>query len=135
MKQLLARHRQSLGQLIKFSLVGVLNTGVDVAVFFLLTWSGVPYVTAQVVSYSCGAANSYLLNKMWTFRSSGLSPAEIIRFAVVNLISLGISVVALKLLHDTAGLDLTIAKAGATVSALAANFLGNKLWVFRRGGR
>jgi len=129
------RHRQSLGQLIKFSLVGLLNTGVDVAVFFLLTWLGVPYLTAQVVSYSCGAANSYLLNKMWTFRSSGLSPAEIIRFAVVNLISLGISVVVLRLLHDTVGLDLTVSKAGATVSALAANFLGNKLWVFRRGGR
>jgi len=135
MKQLLARHRQSLGQLIKFSLVGLLNTGVDVAVFFLLTWINVPYVTAQVVSYSCGAANSYLLNKMWTFRASGISPSEIIRFAVVNLISLGISVVVLRLLHDSSGLDLTVAKAGATVSSLAANFLGNKLWVFRRGGR
>jgi putative flippase GtrA len=135
MKQLIARHRQSFGQFIKFSFVGLLNTGVDVVVFFLLTGIGVPYLTAQVVSYSCGAANSYLLNKVWTFRSSGLSSAEGIRFVIVNLASLGISVVVLRLLHDTAGLDLTVSKAGATVSSLAANFLGNKLWVFRRGGR
>lgn len=125
------RHRHSLGEFIKFALVGLLNTGVDVAIFFLLTRLGVTYVAAQTVSYSCGAANSYLLNKFWTFRSSGLSYAEIVRFVTVNLISLGISIVVLRLLHDTAGLDLAAAKGWATLSALGTNFLGNKLWVFR----
>lgn len=131
MKLLIARHRHSIAEFSKFTLVGLVNTGVDVAIFFLLTWIGTPYVAAQVVSYSCGAANSYLLNKAWTFRSSGTSYTEIVRFMVVNLLSLGISIVVLTLLHTTAGLGLTTAKAGATVCALAANFLGNKLWVFR----
>ncbi|MBC8016939.1 MAG: GtrA family protein [Verrucomicrobia bacterium] len=131
MKQLIARHRHSIGEFTKFALVGLLNTGVDVAIFFLLNGIGISYVVAQMVSYSCGAANSYLLNKVWTFRSSGLSYAEVVRFTVVNLVSLGISLVVLTLLHDRAGLELTAAKGGATVCALAANFLGNKLWVFR----
>lgn len=131
MRQLITRHRHSIGEFIKFALVGLLNTGVDVAIFFTLTWLGTPYVAAQVVSYSCGAANSYLLNKVWTFRSSGLSYAEIVRFTAVNLVSLGISVAVLTLLHDKTGLDLVTAKAGATACALAANFLGNKLWVFK----
>jgi putative flippase GtrA len=131
MRKTIARHRHSIGELIKFTLVGLLNTGIDVAIFFLLTRIGTQYVAAQVVSYSCGAANSYLLNKIWTFRSSGLSYAEIVRFTTVNLISLGISVVVLSLLHSTAGLGLAAAKGGATVCALAANFLGNKLWVFK----
>jgi putative flippase GtrA len=131
MRRIIARHRHSLGEFIKFALVGLLNTGVDVAIFFLLTRLGTPYVAAQAVSYSCGAANSYLLNKFWTFRSSGQSYAEVVRFTVVNLVSLGISIAVLTLLHDTAGLELAASKAGATVCALAANFLGNKLWVFR----
>lgn len=131
MKRLIARHHHSIGEFTKFALVGMLNTGVDVAIFFLLTWLGIPYVAAQVVSYSCGAVNSYLLNKVWTFRSCGLSYAEIVRFVAVNLTSLGISVVLLTLLHDKAGLGLAAAKGGATVCALAANFLGNKLWVFK----
>src|SRR6266567_1973182 len=131
MKQLIARHRHTIGEFFKFALVGVLNTGVDVAIFFLLTWLGIPYVAAQVVSYSSGAANSYLLNKVWTFRSCGLSYAEIVRFVVVNLASLGISVVILSLLHERTGFTLAAAKGGATVCALAANFLGNKLWVFK----
>jgi len=131
MRQLIERHRHSIGEFIKFALVGLLNTGVDVAIFFLLTWLGIQYVTAQLVSYSCGAGNSYLLNKFWTFRSSGLSYSEILRFTIVNLVSLGISVIVLTLLRETAGMELAIAKGVATISALAANFLGNKLWVFR----
>jgi putative flippase GtrA len=131
MKQLFARHHHSIGEFIKFTFVGVLNTGVDVAIFFLLTWLGIQYVAAQIVSYSCGAANSYLLNKFWTFRACGLSYSEIVRFVVVNLASLGISVAVLSLLHDRAGFGLAAAKGIATVCALMANFLGNKLWVFR----
>jgi putative flippase GtrA len=131
MRHFITRHRHPIGEFIKFVLVGLLNTGVDVAIFFLLTRSGVPYLGAQVFSYGCGAANSYLLNKVWTFRSSGLSYGEVIRFTTVNLASLGISVLVLSLLHDGAGLDLAISKGGATITALAVNFLGNKLWVFR----
>jgi putative flippase GtrA len=131
MKTLIARHRHSIGEFLKFGCVGVLNTGLDVAIFFLLTRLGTPYLAAQVVSYSCGAANSYLLNKLWTFRTCGLSYSEMARFTTVNLVSLAISVVALKLLHDGAGLGLALSKGGATAIALGANFLGNKLWVFR----
>ena len=126
MRQLIARHRHSIGEFIKFALVGLLNTAVDVAIFFLLTWVGTPYVAAQVVSYSCGAANSYLLNKFWTFRSSGLSYAEVVRFTVVNLVSLGISIVVLTLLHDTAGLDLTACQSGGNSVCTGGEFSGKQ---------
>ncbi len=131
MRQLIARHHHTIGEFVKFALVGLLNTGVDVAIFFLLTWLGVLYLAAQVVSYSCGAANSYLLNKLWTFRSCGLSYSEMVRFIVVNLASLGISLVTLHFFHDTMHMALAASKGGATLLALLANFLGNKLWVFR----
>ncbi len=131
MKQLIARHHHTIREFVKFALVGILNTGVDVVIFFLLTWLGVLYLAAQVISYTCGASNSYLLNKIWTFRSCGLSYSEMIRFTVVNLVSLGISVATLSLLHGGVGMGLAAAKGIATVCALMANFLGNKLWVFR----
>lgn len=131
MRHFLRQHHHSLREFFKFALVGLLNTGVDVALFSLLVWLGGAYLAAQLVSYTCGAANSYLLNKAWTFRSCGLSYREMLRFAVVNLVSLGISVALLALLHDQVGLGLVAAKGGATAGALAANFLGNKLWVFR----
>ena len=134
MKRLLNQHQHSLREFIRFALVGLLNTGVDVAIFSLLVWLDVSYLSAQVVSYCCGAANSYLLNKLWTFRSCGLSYTEMVRFTAVNLISLGIAVALLALLQDQAGMGLALAKGVATLGALAANFTGNKLWVFRSSG-
>lgn len=131
MRQLIARHHHTIKEFVKFALVGLLNTGVDVAIFFLLTSLGVLYLAAQVVSYSCGAANSYLLNKVWTFRSCGLSYSEVVRFTAVNLASLAISLISLHFLHDTLHTALAPAKGEATLLALVANFFGNKLWVFR----
>lgn len=131
MRTFIARHHHTLREFAKFALVGVLNTGVDVGIFFLLTHFGTPYPLAQIISYTCGAANSYLLNKLWTFRACGLSYAEMLRFTIVNLASLAISLLFLHLFHYNMGLSLAAAKGGATVCALAANFLGNKLWVFR----
>lgn len=131
MRNLIARHKHSLREFAKFSAVGVVNTLVDVAIFFGLTHLRVPYLAAQVVSYSCGAGNSYVLNKVWTFRTCGLSYAEMVRFTVVNLASLAISVLCLRFFHGSLGVGLAPAKGVATVCALVANFLGNKIWVFR----
>ena len=60
--------KKTIWQMVKFAIVGVLNTLVDFAVFqalnLLLGWV---YV-AQVIGYSCGIINSYLWNSNWTFR-------------------------------------------------------------------
>ncbi|MDD2899906.1 MAG: GtrA family protein [Desulfuromonadaceae bacterium] len=134
MKHINVQPRHPIGEFIRFAAVGVLNTGVDMTIFFLFTWLGVAYIGAQIISYSCGTANSYLLNKLWTFRSSGLSFTEMVRFIIVNGASLGISLVCLALLHDRAGIGLGAAKVAATIAALGVNFLGNKLWVFNVKG-
>jgi putative flippase GtrA len=56
-------------QFLKFCLVGGVNTGIDFALFALLTLAGLPYLAAQVISYSCGVLNSYFINGKWTFHS------------------------------------------------------------------
>lgn len=53
--------------LIKFALVGVVNTLIDFAVYALLTTIGVNYILAQWISYSAGILNSYVMNRKWTF--------------------------------------------------------------------
>lgn len=54
--------------LIKFALVGVVNTLIDFAVYALLTTIGVNYILAQWISYSAGILNSYVMNRKWTFK-------------------------------------------------------------------
>jgi putative flippase GtrA len=119
-------------QFIKFNLVGLLNTAIDFAVFALLTWLGVYYIMAQCISYGVGMLNSYTLNKYWTFAQKGrLEPKQAIRFTVLNLGSLLLSLGLLALLKDHLELKVLIAKLLTTLATTLVNFVGSKLWVFR----
>ncbi|HHT66211.1 MAG: GtrA family protein [Caldicoprobacterales bacterium] len=122
-----------LQQLMKFGLVGFLNTGVDFLVFTLLTMAfGLHAAVSHVISYSCGVINSFLLNRFWTFQKKGRSrPAQFVKFVLVNLVSLGLSTLVLNLLETRAGLSVYPAKIGAVLCSMAVNFAGSKMIVFR----
>jgi len=120
-------------QLLKFGLVGVLNTAVDFGVFTLLTMLfSMDSIISHIISYTCGMINSYFLNKYWTFRIQGIGKkAEFIKFIFVNLLSLGMSSLVLNSLMTQAGLTMYLAKIGAILCSMAVNFAGSKLVVFR----
>ena len=84
-----------------FALVGVSNTAVDVAVFWVLTEQAhVAPLLANAASYSIGALNSFALNKLITFRdreSRDGSARQMAAFALVKLASLGLSSLVLAL--------------------------------------
>lgn len=116
---------------LRFCIVGVGNTAADLGLFWLLSWAGAPFLVAQVLSYSAGVLNSYLLNRHWTFRiSSRANPREAAKFLVVNLLSLGASTAVLYGLHDLFHVGLGFAKVLAMAAAPIVNFIGNLLWVF-----
>ncbi|MFC4597017.1 GtrA family protein [Cohnella hongkongensis] len=119
----------------KYALVGGVNTGVDFAVFCALVYGlGVPSAGAQAASYAAGVANSYLLNRYWTFRVRGKrSAAEMLRFVLVNAASFAAATAALLGL-ERGGVESAIAKAISVAVSLGVNYAGYRLWVFG-GGR
>jgi putative flippase GtrA len=119
-------------QFVKFNLVGLLNTALDFVLFSLLTWFGVFYIWAQCISYGVGMLNSYTLNKYWTFAQKGrLEPKQAIRFLLLNLGSLLLSLGMLAVLSDYIGIKVLVAKLITTAVTTLFNYAGNKLWVFR----
>ncbi|ACM18690.1 membrane protein, GtrA superfamily [Geotalea daltonii FRC-32] len=118
-------------QLTRFNLVGILNTTVDFSLFFLLDMLGMPYLLAQTCSYSCGIANSYFFNKYWTFGMTGIKSAEMLRFAMVSLTALGISVLLVYLFHSTLNFSLLTSKIAATILTMLFSFFGSRQLVFR----
>ncbi|MDD2504185.1 MAG: GtrA family protein [Clostridia bacterium] len=120
-------------QLIKFGLVGFLNTAVDFGVFTLLTAAvGWGSTISHIISYSCGVLNSYFVNRTWTFQQKSKShPFEFFKFLMVNLASLGLSTLVLNYLETGVNLSIYLAKAGATLCSMAVNFVGSKLIVFK----
>ena len=121
-------------QLIKFGLVGFLNTAIDFGIFTLLTAvAGLGSTISHIISYTCGVLNSYLFNRTWTFKQkSKIHPMELIKFLLVNLVSLGLSTLLLNYLETGANLSVYLAKAGATICSMAINFIVSKLLVFKK---
>ena len=79
----------------KFALVGVVNTLVDISVFASLVhgaqWDP---LSANMMSYSLGILNSFLLNRLWTFRDHSRSRHVALQlpvFFICNLVGLGLS--------------------------------------------
>jgi putative flippase GtrA len=125
--------RGQLWKVVKFQAVGMLNTGVDMVVFFVLHACGMPYALAQIAAYAAGMANSYALNKYWTFgQRRHAELREIALFAAVNLVSLGVSLLVLYVLHSLWALPLLFGKIAATALSLAVNFAGYRRLVFRQ---
>jgi len=77
-------------------------------------------------------SSNYLLNRWWTFhdRRAGVA-AQGMRFFAVSLASLGANLLVLHILI-TLGLGKLVAQAVAIVLVTPLNFVGNKLWSFRR---
>lgn len=72
----------------RFSLVGVINTLIDFAVYSLAVLLGVPFFVANLISTSCGMAFSFFGNRSFTFHAGGQSARrQIALFLVVTLIS------------------------------------------------
>ncbi|MEN3185782.1 MAG: GtrA family protein [Atribacterota bacterium] len=124
-------------QFVKFGLVGIANTLIDFGIFVLLHgYLQVFYALAQVVSYSCGMVNSYLINKFWTFQNrKGIQLNEVVKFGVVNLLSLGVSLTLLYFVRGRVNWGVVESKILATSGSLFVNFVGSKFWVFAENKR
>lgn len=121
-------------QLGTYSAIGMLNTGVHLAVFVLLfRVLGIQMLVASAIGYCAGVANSYFMNRRWTFRMRRAGNAsEFAKFVMVNLSALLLNVVTLQFLAETIGLPAELAQIGAIAASLAVNFAGNKWWTFHR---
>jgi dolichol-phosphate mannosyltransferase len=128
------RKRANWAQLVKFCLVGATGYVVNLAVYtLLLNGAGLHYVTAAIGSFLVAVTNNYTWNRVWTFRHErGDVVLQGLRFLVVSALALGANLLVLHLLVR-AGLGEVVAQAIAIVVVTPVNFVGNKLWSFRRG--
>ncbi|MFC3750408.1 GtrA family protein [Paenibacillus sp. GCM10012306] len=123
-------------QFLKFNAVGLLNTLIDFVVFTLLHSLGMMYGLAQVFSYSAGTANSFILNKKVTFRDSsrsgksGFDRIQLLKFIILNLAVLGISLLLMQVLTERFGVQVLLSKVLVTFVTVVINFFGSRKWVF-----
>lgn len=155
MRTIAAIDKKNIIQILKFGIIGVLNTLLDFLMFFVFfNLVGINKNVAQVFSTAIAMTHSYLWNRYWTFgQKGGVRVSEMWKFIVVNLVSMGVNIVCLNLFYDVlhleflanwalgaVGLGWTLndkmsvffCKILAVPFVLAVNYLGNRVWVFRK---
>ncbi len=132
----LGKRRQIFFDFGKFSVTGLLNTLIDIAVLnglFLLSGvaTGISYALFKAIAYIIATSNSYGWNKFWTFKSmTPLSFKEYGSFFVFSLVGAGINIgvasVIVNAIPHPSGMS---PEAWGTIAALVA-VLFSKFWNF-----
>jgi dolichol-phosphate mannosyltransferase len=127
------RQRHNWEQLAKFCVVGASGYAVNLGVYaLLLNWANLHYRLAATGSFLVAVTNNYAWNRLWTFRHQrGHVAYQGLRFLIVSVVVYGANLALLTGLVE-AGLGKIVAQAIAIVLVTPLNFLGNKLWSFRR---
>jgi len=124
------RNWQQLGQ---FCVVGTIGYLINLAVYDVLLRQGLHYLVAATCSFLVAVTSNYTWNRIWTFREHrGHVGIQGMRFFVVSVAALAANLLVLHLLVVYGGLDKLPAQAVAIVLVTPLNFVGNKLWSFRR---
>lgn len=128
------RHPRNWFQLVRFGLVGASGYVVNLAVFTLAVHPlDVGYRVAAVLAFVVSVLNNFWWNRHWTFAArDGHAGFQAARFFLVSLLAFGFSYGVLVALVEGGGLAKVPAQALAIVAATPLNFLGQKLWSFRR---
>ncbi|WP_160722743.1 GtrA family protein [Bacillus sp. USDA818B3_A] len=117
-------------RLIKFGLVGVVNTLISIGCYILFVKLGMHYILANILSYLIGLLNSYYWNKKWVFEFKETRLSVFGKFTIVNLAVLSFNTLVLFLCVNKLGLNQYISQLIATVFGMGINFFLNKNWTF-----
>lgn len=116
---------------VRFLIVGLLNTVISYGVYCGLLFLSVYYITASIVGYCLAMINSYILNKIWSFRDfSKYTSKNLIYFILVNFFSLFTNVLILYFLIEFIFLNKYFAQLVALFFSTFINYAGCKKFVF-----
>jgi putative flippase GtrA len=122
-------------QLIRFGVVGCSGYAVNLAVFAICVHVlAIDYKLASPIAYLAGTVNNFIWNSRWTFNhKKEAHPVEQgVKFFIVSLVSFGVNYLILVGLVNTTGMEKVLAQAIANICGIPVNFLGQKLWSFKR---
>ena len=135
-------------QIVRFVVVGVINTGIDLIVLNVLIHvthkgenGGFYYSLFKSISFIVALTNSYFMNKYWTFAGQGgkNKVIEISEFIIVSIFGFIINVAVASAFVDWVPVVYGLEKYWPSIGALCGtavgliwNFVGYKLIVFEK---
>jgi putative flippase GtrA len=119
-------------KVLKFLLVGVINTCVGLSVIYSCKWFlELGDVVSNAIGYAVGLTVSFTLNSRWTFGYRGDALFAAIRFLVVFLVAYFANLITVMALIEWAGLNSYLAQLFGVPPYTIVFYLGSKWYAFR----
>ncbi|MCQ2103216.1 MAG: GtrA family protein [Fibrobacter sp.] len=81
----------------KYNLIGIMNTLITLAVVWVMhQWLDWNLELSNFLGFVAGGCNSYIMNRIWNFKSSNEKKSEITRFLIVFLCAYGLNLLVLE---------------------------------------
>lgn len=122
-------------QLIKFAFVGAIGTIINLTILYIFTeFFLVYYIISEIFAFIAATINNYILNKFWTFKEKLHEKLikKYVKYIAISLIALILNISILFILVEYFYLWYIFAELVAIFGAFMINFMGNKLWTFKK---
>lgn len=120
-------------RLVKYSLAGVVNTGVGFGSFLLFFYLvGLSVYVANALGYFVALVVAYLLNRFWVFESMSARKHSVLIFFLSFAVAFGLNQATLLLLVDGIGVPPLVSQVAAMVVYTGVFYLLNRFLVFAR---
>ncbi|WP_226000497.1 GtrA family protein [Paenibacillus sp. BJ-4] len=118
--------------IIKYSIVGLLGTGIHVGVLVLLVeLFKVPAVTATTIGFVVTLLVSYVLNRNWTFEPTGEgSRTQFLKYLLVCSCGLLLNAALMYVTIHWIGWSYLIGEVLTTIIVPIHNYIWNRYWIF-----
>jgi len=121
--------RGALGEFLRYSLVGIVNTMVGFSIIFSLMFMGVSPVLSNLMGYAIGSVVSFYLNSRYTFKSTQPTKAQVVKFFTILLLSYFLNLLTLQWLLEL--INPYLAQFFSAVVYTVSSFLLVKFIVFK----
>ena len=118
-------------QMLRFAVVGLASNAVLYLVYLGMTASGIGPKLAMSLVYGIGVAQTFLLNKRWTFNHEGRHDIALLRYLSVYAGGYLANLLVLAWLVDSLGYPHQIVQGVMILVLAGCFFILQKIWVFK----
>jgi putative flippase GtrA len=124
-----ALRRPRVAQVLRFGLVGVLGTVVNVALVHLLhTELGWGFTRSSAIATEIAIVHNYVWNELWTFHIRRLHLGRLVRYQMSSLLAAGVTVIVATIVKEF--VDPRLAQLVGVLAGAGLNYVVNVRWTW-----
>lgn len=119
-------------QFIKFGFVGIINTAISLATYYICVPLGMNIYLANTLGFVISVINAYIWNAKWVFKGNREGfKKTVVKFFATYISTYLLSLLLLYLFVDLGGINKYLAPIINTIITMFINFFISKFWTFR----